>query len=360
MSSIITGTVMVLGPFAVPVLLLFLFYRLNIPGNITSSQVVGIFIAGGSVSALIAIKLNEWLFIEGSSLYTIAIIVSITEEIVKALVIAFIIKQMKNCRHILNGLLIGATVGAGFSILESIIYAYRAYMWFGGFETMLDTIIRRNVLAPGNHIAWASVTGAIIILVLYKNKKIYVLLFPLCIIMHALWNMTAHSALHALLTFTVWLIILILIDEGKEEMNTIKEKKIPETDRFNEAMPDGRLTVPSDGKTYRLREAIKYSEELGRPLTEEEMQRYEKSLKNTPGPILPSELPKVNCTLKELIASKKREERRKSVERAMAIMTTSTNGPDKRFMEALELYVDGKITLEEMEVKVDGLEYLGE
>jgi len=27
-------------------------------------------------------------------------------------------------------------------------------------------------------------------------------------------------------------------------------------ERFGEKMPDGRLTVPSDGKKYRLREAI--------------------------------------------------------------------------------------------------------
>ena len=106
------------------------------------------------------------------------------------------------------------------------------------------------------------------------------------------------------------------------------DSKRKNPDHFGEAMPDGCLTVPSDGKTYRLREAIKHSEELGMPLTEEEMEQFEK--------------------------------RRKSVERAMAIMTTSTNGPDERFMEAVELYVDGKITLEEMEVKVDGLEYLGE
>lgn len=45
-------------------------------------------------------------------------------------------------------------------------------------------------------------------------------------------------------------------------------------DHFGEAMPDGRLTVPSDGKEYRLREAIIQSKKLGRPLTEE-MKEYE-------------------------------------------------------------------------------------
>ena len=44
---------------------------------------------------------------------------------------------------------------------------------------------------------------------------------------------------------------------------------------FGEEMQDGRLTEPSDGKKYRLREAILYSKRLGRPLTDEEMSQFE-------------------------------------------------------------------------------------
>ena len=40
-------------------------------------------------------------------------------------------------------------------------------------------------------------------------------------------------------------------------------------------MPDGRLTAPSNGKIYRLREAILLSKRLGRPLTDEEMKEFE-------------------------------------------------------------------------------------
>lgn len=46
-------------------------------------------------------------------------------------------------------------------------------------------------------------------------------------------------------------------------------------EHFGEAMTDGRLTTPSNGKVYRLREAILQSKKLGRPLTEEEMKKYE-------------------------------------------------------------------------------------
>lgn len=46
-------------------------------------------------------------------------------------------------------------------------------------------------------------------------------------------------------------------------------------DHFGEAMPDGRLTEPSDGKIYRLRDAIAETKRLGRMLTESEMKKFE-------------------------------------------------------------------------------------
>lgn len=55
-----------------------------------------------------------------------------------------------------------------------------------------------------------------------------------------------------------------------------KEKNVMDKfNKFGEAMPDGRLTAPSDGKVYRLREAILLSKQLGRPLTEAEMKQFE-------------------------------------------------------------------------------------
>ena len=50
--------------------------------------------------------------------------------------------------------------------------------------------------------------------------------------------------------------------------------------------------------------------------------------------------------------------RRKSVENAMAIMLSATNGPDEMFLEVLESYIFGEITLEEMEERIDRFEYL--
>jgi len=55
-----------------------------------------------------------------------------------------------------------------------------------------------------------------------------------------------------------------------------KEKTVMDKfDMFGEAMSDGRLTTPSDGKIYRLREAIILSKQLGRPLSADEMKQFE-------------------------------------------------------------------------------------
>ncbi|MGN1276139.1 MAG: hypothetical protein ACI4UK_04030 [Floccifex sp.] len=59
---------------------------------------------------------------------------------------------------------------------------------------------------------------------------------------------------------------------AERKRKTIVDDKF---DRFGEEMPDGRLTVPSDGKVYRLREAILLSKQLGRPLSQDEMKEFE-------------------------------------------------------------------------------------
>ncbi len=57
-----------------------------------------------------------------------------------------------------------------------------------------------------------------------------------------------------------------------ERKNKVTDTKF---DQFGEAMSDGRLTMPSDYKVYRLRDAILMSKRLGRPLTKDEMKKYE-------------------------------------------------------------------------------------
>ncbi len=42
----------------------------------------------------------------------------------------------------------------------------------------------------------------------------------------------------------------------------------------------------------------------------------------------------------------------------MAVMFSATNGPDEVFLEVLDSYIFGEITLEEMEERIDRFEYM--
>ncbi|MBP3338007.1 MAG: hypothetical protein J6L69_01220 [Lachnospiraceae bacterium] len=55
----------------------------------------------------------------------------------------------------------------------------------------------------------------------------------------------------------------------------MKEVNNDKFDDFGTDMIDGRLTEESDKKIYRLHEAIRLTEELGRPLTAEELKNFE-------------------------------------------------------------------------------------
>ena len=64
-------------------------------------------------------------------------------------------------------------------------------------------------------------------------------------------------------------------EKDSKTVEMVKRAKEPDVAmRFGEAMPDSRLTEPSDGKVFRLREAIILSKKLGRPLTKEEMEEF--------------------------------------------------------------------------------------
>ena len=58
-------------------------------------------------------------------------------------------------------------------------------------------------------------------------------------------------------------------------MKEVEKINISEFDKFGEVMADGMLTEVSDDNVYRLREAISLSENLGRPLTEDELRAFE-------------------------------------------------------------------------------------
>lgn len=113
----------ILPPAIVPVTLMVFFWEMNAPRNISLAQLVGYFFSGGVLSMLVSLLIFNG--IPGYAEWA-----PVAEEPGKlAIVLMFLSRlQKKNGKVFgLNGLVIGAAVGAGFAAFESAQYAYQAY-----------------------------------------------------------------------------------------------------------------------------------------------------------------------------------------------------------------------------------------
>ncbi|MFB5662232.1 PrsW family glutamic-type intramembrane protease [Alteribacillus sp. HJP-4] len=218
----------VIGAFAVPFSLLVFFWETNAPRNISIFEVIRMFFVGGVAS--IAATLFIFSFFPVFQLdFSGAIAVSITEELGKLAIIAYFINKLQ-VKYILNGLLIGAAIGAGFAAFESAGYAFNIGLVLGG-EAMIANIMDRALLAVGGHVVWAAITGAALTLVkgnapLSREHLLhptFLKLFLVPVILHAVWNMPLpllHTfyAIFLVLIVIAWVFIFTLMNAGLKQI----------------------------------------------------------------------------------------------------------------------------------------------
>ena len=228
-----------LGAFAIPVAILIFFFEINIFRNIPFYKVVKYFILGGALSLILAILFLSLDFNTDITTYTGALMVGLLEEIPKATIVALFLYKNKNCNYILNGLLVGAAVGAGFAAFETAGYILRNGI-SGGVQTMLYVIKLRGFLAPGGHVAWAAIEGAALMYVKgfekldkkHFNDRRFLLICLIPILLHGIWDMpieTPYYLLQIALTVTAWLVIIYFINLGLKQIDDAKAmKKIEE------------------------------------------------------------------------------------------------------------------------------------
>lgn len=220
---------MFIGAIMVPFSLLIFFLEVNAPRNISFFEIIKIFFVGGCASLVSTLTLFTF-FPEGRNQYLNAIVTGIVEELGKFAIIAFYISRKRNLKYSLNGLLIGAAVGAGFATFETAGYIFRYAVKYG-YSAMMDTIFVRAFLAPGGHVAWAAINGAAFMLV-KKNRafdfsqvfeKRFLTFFAITAAMHAIWDMPIPLGqqfflIPILLTVVAWIIILVLIQVGLNQI----------------------------------------------------------------------------------------------------------------------------------------------
>lgn len=222
-----------IGSLAVPFSLMMMFFEINVYQNISVLQVLTTFLVGGILSLLVTMTFYLMLPIRTDVSIESALIVGVVEELAKCVVVILFINSYK-LNYIFNGVLIGAAVGAGFSVFESSGYVSQ----YG-----LMTILTRSFQAVGTHTIWAAIMGGAIILGkarkkpftirnFFTNPKFYVF-FLITIILHTFWDWDIPntglnvSIMQEILDVVVgWFLIYIMIDAGLREVKTLQGQRI--------------------------------------------------------------------------------------------------------------------------------------
>ena len=221
-----------LGAFAIPVTVLMFFYEINLFRNIPFYKVVKYFVLGGALSLIFTILLSTLGFNMDISTYSGALMVGLVEEVAKAVVVALFLFKSKNSNYILDGLLIGAAVGAGFAAFETAGYILR-FGLSNGNAAMLNIIKLRGFLAPGGHVAWAAIEGAALMYVKGFDKldkrhlsdKRFLLICLIPILLHGIWDMPISSPYYIIqiaLTVAAWVVIIYFINLGLKQIDDAK------------------------------------------------------------------------------------------------------------------------------------------
>ena len=225
----------IIGAFFVPLACVALFFEFNVLRNISLYQVIKFIVCGGIVSLIIALFLFSTTHLD----FLGAMSAGLVEETAKVLTAVLLLRNARQYKWILNGLLVGAAVGGGFAGFESAGYIFRAFFECvarnEGLSEFYQTLALRAVLSPFGHVVWtASVVGA-----LWRVKKDqpfranmffhkdFVRILVFVMLLHMLWNsgllfdlpknvvfLKGESYLWLLSFVGSWYLALLLVQEG--------------------------------------------------------------------------------------------------------------------------------------------------
>ena len=163
-------------------------------------------------------------------------LIGLVEEAAKAVIVAIFLFKSKKSKYILNGLLVGAAVGAGFAAFETAGYILR-YGLSGGLQTMLEIIKLRGFLAPGGHVAWAAIEGAALMYVKgfdkldkkHINDKRFLLICLIPVVLHGIWDMPIELPYYLVqiaMTIIAWIVIIYFINLGLKQIDEAKKLEL--------------------------------------------------------------------------------------------------------------------------------------
>jgi protease PrsW len=215
----------VIGSMAFPFAILVFFFEVNVPRNISLYQIIRMVLFGGIISLIVSLfgfrytNLSNWLG---------AMSAGIVEELGKMLTLLLFVGN-RRFKWTLNGLLIGAAVGTGFSVFETMGYVFDA-LWNHGSQAMLSEITGRGWLVVlGDHSLWTGLVGAALWRVRgdrpFRPDMLgdprFLRVLGIAMAMHMVNNAPIRVPLYAkffLIGFVAWAAILSFIQDGLRQV----------------------------------------------------------------------------------------------------------------------------------------------
>lgn len=235
-SNAIPGLILV-GAFAVPFSGLVFFFEADAFKDVSLFEVIKVFFIGGIFSMVVTLFLYQFVSFSTTSQITgvltlkDSLSIGLVEELGKVLIITYFISQL-NVKHILDGILIGAAVGAGFAAFETAGYIYNA-----GADQLIEVAILRGWSAVGGHLVWAAIAGGALMVVKrdqpFKFSQLldtrFLVFFVLAVVMHAAWDwdvtILGSDYLKLILLIVVaWIVVFVLMSAGLKEIMHLKQR----------------------------------------------------------------------------------------------------------------------------------------
>lgn len=213
----ITGTIIA------PLTIFMFVWEMNVFRNVAFSKSVFLIAIGGAMSVIASLIIYEFISVSDNMNLFAAICIALIEEFAKAITAYILIKRLKITK-ILPAIVIGASVGVGFAIIESIMYAYNANAK-NGEQGMLLVILLRGVTALGGHSIWSSISAAMLVKVCrgkvvslgaFQNEN-FLKVFAIPIILHTAWNFLGGILMYIILTFIGVTMLVALFNIGLRE-----------------------------------------------------------------------------------------------------------------------------------------------
>ena len=244
-----------IGCMVVPLSLMVFILELDIHSNVSIFDMILLLFFGGILSLSFAFNLNTDL---PASYYA-----GFTEEPSKLAVCILFIVLSKRRYYALDGLAIGAAVGAGFAFMESIQYVY--------LYNDVSLVINRGIRALSSHILYSAPAAGMLTHAInghsfkphHLTNKAFLRVFACCILSHAINN--ADFALMVLIdsgwlylslkdvfnALFIWSVFLYVVRCGVRQALSVQssavispQRKVHRKNDSNATLPDLRRKCP--------------------------------------------------------------------------------------------------------------------